>query len=51
MSILKKKLKVIYKSNWDTATPEQKKEFQDRLDRAYDMIFRKVIEREINKKS
>lgn len=45
---IKKKLKVIYKSNWDTATTEQKKEFHERLDRACNMVFQKVLEREIN---
>lgn len=48
MASNKRKLRVIYKSNWSTATPEQKKEFHERLDRACDMIFRKVLEREIN---
>lgn len=45
----KRKLKVIYQSNWSTATPQQKKEYAERLDRACDMIFQKILEREINK--
>ena len=47
----KKKLKVTYKSNWDNATPEQKKEFRERLDDAYDLLFRKVVEMWVKEQS
>lgn len=47
----KRKLKIIYQSDWSTASPEQKREFTERLDRAYDLIFRKVVEREIDTKA
>lgn len=43
----KKKLRLSYKSNWNNATPAQKKEFQIRLDEAYDMLFKKVVERHL----
>jgi len=38
----KKKLKVIYTSLWDTATAEQKKEYQRRIDQVYDIIFEDI---------
>lgn len=41
----KRKLKVIYRSLWDTASPEQKKEYQRRLDSVYDYIFDKILEK------
>mgnify|MGYP001568015808 CR=1 FL=1 len=40
-----KKYKIIYESMWESATPEQRKELQERLDRAYDFLFSKVLER------
>ncbi len=30
---------VVYKSLWTTATEEQKKEYQERIDQAFDIIF------------
>lgn len=38
-----KRLKVVYESEWSTASPEQRKEFARRLDRIYDLLFRKVV--------
>ncbi len=35
----KKKMRVIYKSLWNTSTEEQKKESQQRIDQAFDIIF------------
>lgn len=40
-----RKLKVIIESNWDTATPEQKKRFMERLNRAFNILFEKVREK------
>lgn len=40
-----KTIKVAYKSLWDTATPEQKVEYQRRLDSIYDYIFDKILEK------
>jgi len=39
----KKKLKVVYKSLWDTATDEQKKEYKIKNDQAYDILFSEVL--------
>ena len=41
----RKPLTVVYKSLWDTATPEQKKEYQKNLDSVYDYIFDKMLEK------
>ena len=38
----KKKLNVVYTSLWDTATKEQKKEYQRRIDQVYDIIFEDI---------
>jgi len=41
----RKPLTVKYVSLWDTTTPEQKKEYQKRMDRVYDMLFEKIIKK------
>lgn len=38
----KKKLKVKYISLWATATPKRKKEYQRRVNQAYDIIFEDI---------
>ena len=45
----KRNFKIIYKSNWETATKEQKEEFQKRIDMAYDYLFDQVVERKKGK--
>jgi|GEM_PF-4582327 len=39
----KNKLKIKYISLWDTATEEQKKEYQQRINHAYEIIFREIF--------
>ncbi len=41
----RKPLTVKYVSLWDTATPEQKIEYQKSLDDVYDYIFDKILEK------
>lgn len=38
----KKKLKVVFHNLWFSATEEQKKEYQQRIDQAFDLIFRDI---------
>ncbi len=38
-----KRLKVVYKSELGAVSPEQRKEVARRLDRIYDLLFRKVV--------
>ena len=45
----KQKLTIKYISLWDSATPEQKEEYQRNIDHVYDMIFKEAME-EIHKK-
>lgn len=45
----KEKLKIKYISLWNTATDEQKKEYQQKIDQAYDIIFQKVLEKRASK--
>jgi ClpP class serine protease len=45
----KNKLKVVFHSLWDTATEEQKKEYQQRIDDAYDIIFEEVLKKKSTK--
>ena len=39
---MKKTIKVVYKSLWDTATPEEKIQYKKKLDSVYDLIFDKI---------
>ena len=47
----KKTLKVVYHSLWNTATEEQKIEYQQRIDDAYDIIFEEVLKKKSAKYS
>ena len=47
----KNKLKVVFHSLWNTATEEQKKEYQQRIDDAYDIIFEDVLKKKSAKYS
>lgn len=41
----RKDIKVVYKSLWKTATPEQRREYQKRLNKVYDMLFQEIIKK------
>lgn len=45
INMKRKDIKVVYKSLWETATPEQRREYQKRLDEVYDMLFREITEK------
>jgi len=47
----KKKIKVIYESNWDSATSQQKREFTERLNQSYDILFQRILEIKIKEKA
>lgn len=38
------KLKVVYKSNWNTITNEQKKEYSKKICEVYDVLFQQIFE-------